>query len=141
MPSFPRKAAAPSASVPVVATMPSEPVTTLTIAVREPVSIPSVASACQLLLLVDEDDISLDDDSLIPRKRRAVDVGGERTVAVGSEGCDFILREISIVYVGESPEAGPEVLHLEEMNMSASVHPVEDVVEGEVHNDGLALPR
>lgn len=42
--------------------------------------------------LIDEyDDISLDDGSLMPRKRRVMDAGGERLVVVYLKEDDFII--------------------------------------------------
>lgn len=40
-----------------------------------------------------------------------MDAGGEKPMAVDLEECDFVLRETSISYVGEIPEAGSEVTH------------------------------
>lgn len=141
MPYFLRKVAAPSASTRIATTTSSVPVQTSVAAVRELVSVLSAASAPQLLSLVDEDDVSPDDGGLMPCKRKDMDAGGERPVAVDLEDCGFVLRETSTVHVEESLEVDPEVLHLEEMSVSASMRPAEDMVEGEVHNDCFALSR
>lgn len=77
MPSFWRKADTPAASAYIGTTVASVPTPSSAAVVRDPAHVPSSASAPQLLSPIDEDDdISPDDGSLVPRKRKAMDAGG-----------------------------------------------------------------
>lgn len=142
MPSFWRKADTPAASAYIGTTVASVPTPSSAAVVRDPAHVPSSASAPQLLLLIDEDDgVSPEEVSLMPRKRRAIDAGGERPIVIDLEEGNFVLRETAIVYVGENASVGSEVPHVEEINMNPTMHPAEETVEDGTHDDGLALPR
>ncbi|XP_009615742.1 uncharacterized protein [Nicotiana tomentosiformis] len=106
-------------SVPLVAALVSIPSSAVETSAIEPLISP-------LYRLIDEEDEPLPDDGdLMPRKRRAVNVVRVGSTTADAGDCGFDLRETATVIIGESPEANPEVVGLEDMN----VRPTEDVVE------------